>query len=244
LEVSRFYFYKITAGGEMNLKKVVHSSVWFFQMASFLLAGDIIYMTPDTLNYGEVTAGQIIRGQIKFINDRTESVQISRVNTSCGCTVAETDKKIYSPGEMATISFVLNTRGFKGLISKAITIDFENNNPPSKTFKISAKCIDYLDIQPRVLTFLNIKVNKDTTVQQAVHLINKYKNPIVIRSIHTDADVRIDFKKTEIAPGDDYIFRVLLKPGQEYQKNTQIFIESDSESMEPIRLPLYISVRN
>ncbi|MBN1781831.1 DUF1573 domain-containing protein [bacterium] len=217
----------------------------FMVILSTAAAGaDISFMTSDTLNFGDVESGTVLKGEIQFVNTGNDQVRIKRVNTSCGCTAAHIDKMFFEPGETATIPFSLNTRGFRNKVVKSISVEFENNDPATKTILLMANCINFLDITPRYLTFTRIQVNPDTSIVKEVRLMNRYNKPFTLDRIITDADVELQYIKKDIDPGDDYLFQVILNPKAPMMQNTQILIESSDPGMEKLRIPIYISVKD
>jgi len=216
----------------------------FLLTVSAVQAKDITFLTPMKMDLGEVESGRVINGLIQFINTGKEPVKIDRIRTSCGCTVAETDKKEYMPGDTASITYKLNTHRFKGKVHKSITITFENNEPPAKSVSLMVTCMNYLECHPRYLTFTRISVNPDTLVKREIRLTNYYKENIKIKRIYSKTDIiRVRFKKRTIKPGKSYVFDVELKPDQPYKESSRLMIEVDDERMEPIRLPVYVSIQ-
>lgn len=65
--------------------------------------------SPDALlgttefSFGDVINGEIVSYDVVLTNDGNAPLEIEYVSTSCGCTIAESDKDVIMPGEHATI---------------------------------------------------------------------------------------------------------------------------------------------
>jgi len=218
--------------------------LWVYSAAMILSAGEVTFVTPMKIDLGEVESGRIIEGVIQFVNTGKDSLKIEQVRTSCGCTAVETQKKIYAPKDTASVYFKLKTRGFKGKIRKSVTIQFENRDLPAKTVQLVANCLNYLEFDPRYLTFTQIKVNGDTLIERYIRVISHYKEPIQIQSVYTDIQsLKIDFGKRMLDSGESCIFKVTLKPDRALRKSSRIWIETDNPKIEPLHMPVYVNIQ-
>lgn len=80
-------------------------------------------------DFGNATDGDIVSYTFKFENTGNKDLEIRDVRTSCGCTAAVPDKKIYKPGESGTLKVDLDTKNRPGRLSRTITVmsnDVEN----------------------------------------------------------------------------------------------------------------------
>ncbi len=147
-----------------------------------VLASEYVkFLTPVEIDFGEVPSGKVVEGKIQFVNTSDENVEIRELQVSCGCTAVEAVKRNYAPGDTATVNFKVNTRGFHGKVQKSITVEFENSNIPVQTVLIQIDCIDYLDCYPNYVTFTQIHVNADTTIEREVLLTNHYRETVTLK---------------------------------------------------------------
>ena len=65
-----------------------------------------------------------------FRNTTDHPVEIVKIRTSCGCTVAESAKKTFAPGEKGTVKAVFTTVGRKGKQEKAIVVETSEKGTP------------------------------------------------------------------------------------------------------------------
>jgi hypothetical protein len=74
-----------------------------------------IEITPSSFNFGEIEYGIIAEHVFHLKNLGSETLEIKRLSTSCGCTSAEVDKEVISTGEQIELKVIYNT----GLMSGA-----------------------------------------------------------------------------------------------------------------------------
>lgn len=108
---------------------------------------------PDTANlttiqwldgadkdFGKINEGENLNVSFRFKNTGSKPLVISNVTASCGCTVPETPKKPYAPGETGVIKASFNSAGKPNLQSKQVNV-FANTNPSMTTlvFRVDVK---------------------------------------------------------------------------------------------------------
>lgn len=80
----------------------------------------------EELNLGKIPQGKPVTVKFEFTNTGKETVIISNVATSCGCTVADYPKNPIPANGKATITTTFNAAAL-GAFNKAITVTFANN---------------------------------------------------------------------------------------------------------------------
>ncbi len=82
-------------------------------------------------DFGKTIQGEMIRYSFKFTNTGKSDLLISKVSTSCGCTVSNYSNQPIEPGEPGLIEVIFDSRGRKGFQNKTITV--LANTSPNKT---------------------------------------------------------------------------------------------------------------
>lgn len=93
----------------------------------------------ETLDYGEIAKGSDGLRVFEFTNVGDEPLIISRVKSSCGCTVPKKPDGPIAPGESSTIEVKYDTKRV-GPIRKTITV-YSNADEPIKPLKIKGKVL-------------------------------------------------------------------------------------------------------
>jgi len=91
-------------------------------------------------DFGKIVEGKNLEVSFRFKNVGDKPLVISNVSASCGCTVPETPKKPYQPGETGVIKASFNSTGKVGSQSKQVNV-FANLEPAMTTlnFRVEVK---------------------------------------------------------------------------------------------------------
>ena len=91
-------------------------------------------------DFGKMKEGENLEVSFRFKNVGDKPLVISNVTASCGCTVPETPKKPYAPGETGVIKASFNSSGKPGSQSKQVNV-FANLEPAMTTlnFRVEVK---------------------------------------------------------------------------------------------------------
>ena len=91
-------------------------------------------------DFGKIEEGKTLEVSFRFKNIGDKPLVISNVSASCGCTVPETPKKPYAPGETGVIKASFNSSGKVGSQSKQVNV-FANLDPAMTTlnFRVEVK---------------------------------------------------------------------------------------------------------
>lgn len=88
-------------------------------------------------NFGELAEGEIVTHIFHFKNIGKENFVIKAIETGCGCTTVEYDKKPLAPGKEGKIEIAFNSSGRYGKQYKEISI-FANLPKGKTTLTIAA----------------------------------------------------------------------------------------------------------
>jgi len=82
-----------------------------------------------TFNFGDIKKGVPVTHDFTFVNTTKETILITNVKPSCGCTATNYTKTPIKPGEKGFVSAKYDARN-GGPFSKSITVNLnENTNP-------------------------------------------------------------------------------------------------------------------
>jgi hypothetical protein len=87
-------------------------------------------------------------GHFKYQNKGDKPVAIKNVSTSCGCTVASTNKNGVTPGEKGEITATFQIGNRVGVQEKMIAVTTDDPAHPSAMLKLKVTIPQVLDIQP------------------------------------------------------------------------------------------------
>ncbi len=99
-----------------------------------------IKFESEVIDYGEIAKGSNGVRQFKFTNTGNAPLVISRVYSSCGCTIPKKPEKPVGPGENGVIEVKYDTKRV-GPIRKTITV-YSNATEATKAIKIKGTVLD------------------------------------------------------------------------------------------------------
>jgi len=91
-------------------------------------------------DFGKIEEGKNLEVSFRFKNVGDKPLVISNVTASCGCTVPETPKEPFAPGQTGVIKASFNSTGKQGTQSKQVNV-FANLDPAmiSLSFHVEVK---------------------------------------------------------------------------------------------------------
>ncbi|MCK8480783.1 DUF1573 domain-containing protein [Psychroserpens algicola] len=118
---------------------LLYSAFSFSQELSSNDAVGVFVFESETIDYGTIQQNDNGIRTFKFKNRGRAPIVISKVKTTCGCTVPTYPKQAILPGESATIDIKYATSRL-GKFSKSITV-FSNADQPQKRLQIKGNVV-------------------------------------------------------------------------------------------------------
>lgn len=99
-----------------------------------------IEFEQDFHDFGKLIQGEKVSYAFKFTNTGKTDLIISRVSSSCGCTVPDYPKTPVKPGETKKIDVKFDSEHRRGFQNKTVTI-VSNAQPSAKVLRIKAQIV-------------------------------------------------------------------------------------------------------
>lgn len=154
-----------------------------------------------------------------FQNAGQTTITIKSIKTSCGCTTARLEKKIYAPGERGelTAKFVFGDR--KGLHRKLITVKTDDGQQQELNFVVNIH--EALTVTPALVFW---KVGQPAE-PRAVQLTAAQGMPVRVKSV-TSSNPRLAATLQTVKTGEQYV--VSVRPTDTAQKEAaQLTVQTD-----------------
>ena len=187
--------------------KVIGSTKRLVCLATLLIACSLAsaYASPAVkfdkteINLGKLLAGVSSKASFRFENIGDENLKISQVSGPCDCIETHANDTEIAPGKSSSIEATIKTSGYKGDLTKEITV--VTNDPDHPVLVLSVKC----DVQPIATVSpeqLNFGTIRTGTVIQKVLTITPM-NPEVFGIQRTEpVGTHVSVKEVKKA-GDD-----------------------------------------
>lgn len=148
-------------------------------------------------DFGTVPKGEKIKYSFEIRNTGTADLEIIAAKPVCGCTVADFDKLI-KPGATGKVTAVVDTAGFAGPISKAVTLETNDPNTPTAQVTISAIVKPYVEAYPAGFVRFNMLQGDSET--QTVTLYSEETEPLeIVKIVSPQPWIKVNSRKVESA---------------------------------------------
>ena len=94
----------------------------------------------DSHDFGDIEKGKPVSHEFSFVNTTDQTILITKVKASCGCTATNYTKTPIKPGETGTVTATYNAAN-KGSFSKTVTVT-TNDSDVNKVLRIKGKVLD------------------------------------------------------------------------------------------------------
>ena len=108
------------------IKHIFLSVVLFFSFSCAQTKSPVISVSELSYDFGDINQNEIVAHEYVIKNTGTSELIIDRVNSSCGCTVAQPENNSLQPGESTKLKAEFNTTGRSGPQVKQIFV-FSND---------------------------------------------------------------------------------------------------------------------
>jgi len=170
-----------------------------------------------------------------FKNIGSTPVTIVRIDSSCGCTVAQTDKKTYLPGESGQITARFSFGNRKGVRRKVIAVRLADGT--EKQLGLNVSILEPLTVRPGLLLW---RVGENAT-PKTVQLTPAKGVPLKIRSVSSSSP-RVSAELHPKADASDYTMTVAPVDTAE-KLSTVVTIETNYPPDAPKSYPVQVRVK-
>jgi hypothetical protein len=100
----------------------------------------VIEFEKDFYDFGRIIQGEKVSYSFKFTNKGSSDLIISKVSSSCGCTVGDFSRTPIKPGESDKIEVKFDSDNRSGFQNKTITV-LSNAQPSTSLLRIKAQVV-------------------------------------------------------------------------------------------------------
>ena len=146
-------------------------------------------------DFGELYEGDTVTTRFEFVNAGDKPLVVSRVKTSCGCTVAAEPEGEIAPGEKESIEVSFNSSKRAGKQTKDVSVFSNDPEQPMLKLRIEGTVVKQFWVEPERLFLGNL--TKSATVEE--------------KKVKVLWDAELDVEVTGIRPSHEQI-QVSQKP--------------------------------
>ncbi len=125
--------------------------------------GGSMMVIPDPIvDFGDIQDYETRKATVRFSNNGDQTLEVFRVQPTCGCTTTALEKTLFAPGEGDQIELTFKPKG-SGQQTKVVRVLTNDVNNPSQEIKIKANVISSVSVTPPALSFGRVPLNEGAT---------------------------------------------------------------------------------
>lgn len=203
----------------------------------------IIHFPEPVFDFGSVYQGEDVTHAFKFQNIGDDTLKLSQVRASCGCSKAEASTKEIAPGEFGQIEVTFRTAGYTEEQTK--TIEVYSNDPLNPNVELTLKGKIKLEVEIKPTTLMFETVSKHASVTKQFEIIQRSEHELLIDKVTTTQKyLRIDsIEKKESKGKNIYVVSVTLNKNVPLGYLSDVIeISTNLERQKRILMPTQVKV--
>jgi hypothetical protein len=201
----------------------------------------IEFATP-IYEFGKIKSGDPVKYTYYFTNTGTETLEISRVQPSCGCTTAGDFSKKVEPGQTGNIPIQFNSGNFNGNVYKTITVSSSAKNSPTTVLQLKGTIWKAVEFSP-AYSVLTIPPDVQTATA-TVHITNNLEEPLTLLEPHSSNPAFSGELKTNLVGKGFELTITAKRPLNTGTMNGQIIMKTTSTNTPVITVPFWANVQS
>ncbi len=142
--------------------------------------GPLIAFETPNYDFGKVNSGDPVKYTYIFTNIGDETLYLTNVAPSCGCTTAGEWTKVVEPGKTGVIPVQFNSAGYPaGPVLKMVTVTSNDKLHPSVGLQLKGTIWKAIDVVPPY-AILNIPAESMTNVSVSIRIVNNLGTNITL----------------------------------------------------------------
>jgi len=123
-------------------------------------AGTWLVFDDPVVDFGTVDQGTESVKVFVYRNKGNQTLRITDVTSTCGCTVAQPEPKVLAPGASGRLRVSFKSGSFSGPINKSISVRSNDPTAPAIALGVKANVRTLFAIEPKVVKFEEIERGK------------------------------------------------------------------------------------
>lgn len=158
------------------------------------------FATP-IYDFGRLRSGEVLKYSYVFTNTGPDTVEITHVQPSCGCTAAGEWTRKVEPGQTGSIPIQFNSANFNGQVFKTVTVMSTDKGQPTSVLQLKGTVWKPVDVSPQ-FAVLNIPPDVPSATA-SVRIVNNMEEPLVLSAPESNNRAFTAELKTNV-PGKEF----------------------------------------
>jgi hypothetical protein len=164
-------------------------------------------------NLGPVYRGMLAERRVILKNSGSDTLIISHVDVSCGCTGTMMSQDHIAPGDTGSLLITFNSKNFRGAVHKTVTLNSNDPGQPQAQIQFDATVVENVVVTPEYLWFQDAEVGTKNT--RILTIKNDGKGPLQLKSFSSDVKgLALTLPKEPLQPGASVQLPVVFTPAE------------------------------
>lgn len=187
-----------------------------------------------TFDFGELFTVIPISRELTIRNSGDDTLDITNVSGSCGCTGTLLSNSHVPPGDSTILKITFDPAKFEGGVEKVVSMNTNDPRDPNPHIYFTATITQILELDQDHLVFYT---EPDSQTQTTVSIRNRATIPVKITGVSSSpADLATELSERVIPPGAETTLLFSIKPSQPGILRGDIFITTDHPSVPTLTL--------
>ena len=173
-------------------------------------------------DFGRIKQNQRVTTTFTYTNKSSKSIKIQKIQTSCGCTAANTTKDILKPGEYAAVTISFNSGRRKGQTKKYIYFSTVPPLQPRPQIAIRANIVPEVYLEPERIYGLELDKIVSPIIKTAKILTDEHPDFEINRLTYDPNTIKVEQEKLSNDKNKQYGYslRITIYPKEIIKKFT------------------------
>ena len=204
-------------------------------------AGPTIKFAELLYDFGQVDAGTLVKHEYIFTNIGNQTLVVSNVQPSCGCTTAGSWDKVVEPGKTGIVPIQFNSAGYGGAVAKSITVSCNDPTNGTTILQLKGTIWKPIDVNPGFAMF-NISADIQTNETKVVRIVSNLQDPVTISEpAWSNSAFKAELKT--IKEGKEFELHVTVVPPLTNTLSAPITMKTSSPKMPVLTVTAYAMVQ-
>lgn len=171
-----------------------------------LVDGPRIQFANSVFDFGRIVNGTVVKHQFAFTNTGTQTLEISQVQASCGCTTAGEWSRRVEPGKTGTIPVEFHSANFNGTVSKVLSVASNDRTQPSVVLQVKGTIWKPIELNPQ-FAMLNVIPDSGSNAVALITIKSNMEQPVTLQAPQCN-NPAFAVQLTTNQPGREFVLRV------------------------------------
>jgi hypothetical protein len=192
-------------------------------------------------DFGTVQRGDTLQYNLKVSNTGNETLTISEVVPSCGCTTTGDWTHSLKPGESGVIPIKIDTAEFSGSVIKSVTLKSNDSANPEAVVHMQAIIWTPIKLSNNVIVFPAL-TDPDEATSRSITIDNGVEQALTLSNIESD-NPHFKPELRVITPGKQFELKVTtVPPLAEGTQTGRIHLKSSNPKMPDVSVQTVVTV--